>query len=212
MKFAGNFISLFLIGLFLNKRAHTMKATVWLMTATKISLCHVNELLTRSQTLSFSHTQTQSAPYQWEGERSPFTSCINYEWQAKGHRGRRGHSYGQNIDPILLPLLRFHSPPSFPDLSLCLVPPLDPSLVSPPPLLLVSLVLAPLSFLLLTRLFFSHLSIFCSLVNIWICLSPFLFSVSLFQISIYLMWFFCLFLLCFRFLLFFFSTQKHQTL
>lgn len=53
------------------------------------------------------HTQTRSVPYQWEGERSPFTSCINYEWQAKGQRERRGHFYGQNIDLLPQPPLSF---------------------------------------------------------------------------------------------------------
>lgn len=73
--------------------------------------------------LTHAATQTQSVPYQWEGERSPFTSCINYEWQAKGQRGRRGHVYGQNID-LLPPAPLLHSLSSLlpPHLSLCLAP------------------------------------------------------------------------------------------
>lgn len=99
-----------------SNRAHVVKASVWQMTASKISLCHVNEPLanTRTHTNSLSphtHTQTQSVPYQWEGERSPFTSCINYEWQAKGHRGRRGHSFGQNIDLYFYLFSPFRSSP-----------------------------------------------------------------------------------------------------
>lgn len=86
-----------------------------------MSLSHIHEL-------THAHTQTQSVPYQWEGERSPFTSCINYEWQAKGHRGRRGHSYGQNIDLYFYLLSPFCSPACFPYLSLCLTPLLIPHL------------------------------------------------------------------------------------
>lgn len=82
---------------------------------------------------TLTHTQTQSVPYQWEGERSPFTSCINYEWQAKGHWGRRGHSYGQNID--LYFYLFFPFTLSFLHLSLHLIPLLFHHLPPPPPLL-----------------------------------------------------------------------------
>lgn len=83
------------------------------MTATKISLCHVNEPLSHTHTQTHARTHKHSGPYQWEGERSPFTSCINYEWQAKGHRGRRGHSYGQNIDLYFYLFSSFYLPPSF---------------------------------------------------------------------------------------------------